>query len=59
MSVLTKLEELIKTLEGAKEDAEKVDKGNKAARTRVRNALQTVRTGALDLRKDIAALNKK
>jgi hypothetical protein len=52
-TVAEMLNELIETLNGVVEDAEKFDSGNQAAGTRVRKALQTVVNGGKDLRKAI------
>lgn len=47
------LNELINTLNGSVEDAEKFDTGNQAAGTRVRKALQSVINGSKELRKTV------
>lgn len=51
MSVENDIQNLIKTLNNALEDAAKVDKGQKAAATRLRKTLQGVRNTCGDLRK--------
>lgn len=47
------LSELIETLNGAVEDADKFDDGNQSAGTRVRKALQSVINGSKELRKTV------
>jgi hypothetical protein len=51
--LLNELKELLNELDG---DAEKVDKGQKAAGTRVRNGLQAVKKSCDTLRKHILSL---
>jgi len=50
MSVKLLLENIIETLTTALPDAEKHDKGNSAAGTRVRKALQSVKAAAQEVR---------
>lgn len=50
MSVKLLLENIIDTLTTALPDAEKHDRGNSAAGTRVRKALQSVKTAAQEVR---------
>ena len=50
------LNELKEQLNGLDEDAAKVDKGQKAAGTRVRKGLQEVKKGCDSLRKHILSL---
>ncbi len=47
---VAKLEEMIKVLTEAKEHADKFDKGNKSAGTRLRVSMQTAKTMAQDIR---------
>lgn len=51
MEKITELKELIATAE--KEAAAFYDKGNKAAGTRLRNAMQQIKAVASDVRKDV------
>ena len=58
--VTTKLEEVLKLLESCKEDAVKVDKGNRSAATRLRKdaalvakLLKELRAAALDTVKEV------
>lgn len=51
MEKITELKELIATAE--KEAAAFYDKGNKAAGTRLRNAMQQIKVVASDVRKDV------
>ena len=53
MSVETKVDELIELLTAAKVDAAKHDKGNSAAGTRVRKAMQEVKVLAQELRVEV------
>jgi hypothetical protein len=55
MSVETKVDELIELLTAAKVDAAKHDKGNSAAGTRVRKAMQTLKGSAQDIRVQVQA----
>lgn len=50
MSIRTDLEKMIADLQGALEDADKADGGQKAAGTRIRTRLQDIRTRAQALR---------
>jgi len=50
MSVKLLLENIIETLTTALPDAEKHDRGNSAAGTRVRKALQSVKAAAQEVR---------
>jgi len=53
-TITTAVDNLINTLNTAKEDAVKFDtKGNKAAGTRIRKALMEVTTGCKELRKTV------
>ena len=47
------LSEIIETMTGALEDAEKFDSGNQSAGARVRKALQAVINGSKELRKTV------
>lgn len=51
MSKIAELKALVETAE--KEGAAFYDKGNKAAGTRLRNALQQIKVLATDIRKDV------
>jgi hypothetical protein len=51
MSKIAELKTLVETVE--KEGAAFYEKGNKAAGTRLRNALQQVKVLATDIRKDV------
>ena len=55
-TVMDLLNELKEQLNGLDEDAAKVDKGQKAAGTRVRKGLQEVKKGCDSLRKHILSL---
>ncbi len=57
MSVKEQLENIIETLTTALPDAEKHDRGNSAAGTRVRKALQSVKSAAQEAR--ITVQNEK
>jgi hypothetical protein len=50
MSVTTQVEEILETLGNALVDAEKHDRGNAAAGTRVRKAMQSVKSAAQSVR---------
>ena len=50
MSIETKVDEMIELLTAAKSDAAKHDKGNSAAGTRVRKAMQALKGTAQDIR---------
>lgn len=54
-SFVEQVTSLIGTLENAKADAEKVDAGQKAAKARLRKALQEVRIACADMRKAVTA----
>ena len=49
-------DELVSIVEAAKSDIEKTDKGNKAAGTRVRTAMQQIKKAAQEVRKEVLAL---
>ncbi|MAZ31228.1 MAG: histone H1 [Flavobacteriales bacterium] len=54
------LEQLQETLNEIQEDANKFnEKGNKAAGTRVRKSMQTIKTLAQDVRVAVSEANKK
>ena len=54
------LEQLQEVLNSVQEDATKFyEKGNKAAGTRVRKAMQTIKTLAQDVRTEVSAKNKE
>lgn len=55
MDLLTELKEQLNALD---QDAEKVDRGQKAAGTRVRKGLQEVKKGCDSLRKHILSLRE-
>ncbi len=56
MATMTEnVQSMIDTLSEALGNAEKHDKGNKAAGTRLRKALQTVAVGCKDGRKQVSA----
>ena len=55
MSVETKVDELIELLTAAKVDAAKHDKGVNAAGTRVRKTMQSIKSAAQDVRKQVQA----
>ncbi len=54
-SMTENVQSMIDTLSEVLGDAEKHDKGNKAAGTRLRKALQTVAVGCKDGRKQVSA----
>jgi hypothetical protein len=49
------VQEMIETLNAARDDAVKHDKGNSAAGTRVRKAMQSTKNAAQDVRKQVQA----
>lgn len=54
------LEQMQEVLNSVQEDATKFyEKGNKAAGTRVRKAMQTIKALAQDVRIDVSAKNKE
>jgi hypothetical protein len=53
------VESMIETLQEVQKDAEKHDKGQKAAGTRVRKAMQGLKTDAQELRKLVLEGQKK
>lgn len=54
------LEQMQEVLNSVQEDATKFyEKGNKAAGTRVRKAMQAIKTLAQDVRTDVSAKNKE
>jgi hypothetical protein len=55
MSVEAMVQEMIDTLNDALADAVKHDKGNSAAGTRVRKAMQSTKNTAQDVRKQVQA----
>lgn len=55
MSVEAMVQEMIDTLNNARDDAVKHDKGNSAAGTRVRKAMQSTKNAAQDVRKQVQA----
>lgn len=55
MSTLTDLQSIIDNLEATKADADKFDKGNASAGTRVRTAAQTAKKDLDTLRKSVQA----
>ena len=57
-SVHQSLATLVESLNAALVDAEKCDRGNKAAGTRVRAAAQDAVTGLKELRKQVVSLRK-
>ncbi len=57
-SVHQSLATLVESLNSALADAEKCDRGNKAAGTRVRAAAQDAVTGLKELRKQVVELRK-
>ena len=57
-NIVTKIEALIASLEEAKADAERHDKQQKAAGTRLRGTLQGIKKSADLVRKDILAEQK-
>jgi hypothetical protein len=57
-SVHQSLATLVESLNAALADAEKCDRGNKAAGTRVRAAAQDAVTGLKELRKQVVSLRK-
>ena len=54
--VIDKLNEIIETLNAAKNDAEKFDRGNATAGTRVRKSAQASVTALKELRKAISQI---
>ena len=58
MSVHQSLATLVETLNAALVDAEKCDRGNKAAGTRVRAAAQDAVVGLKELRKQVVSARK-
>ncbi len=59
MSAAAQVQTMIDNLEALKGDAEKHDKGQKAAGTRVRVAMQAVKADAQTLRTSVLADQKK
>lgn len=59
MTVSENLSAIVRLLNEAIVDAEKVDRGNKAAGTRVRTAAQTARLALQDLRKLVLETRKQ
>lgn len=55
---MTKLQELSQLLISVQEDADKFEKGNKAAGTRLRKAMQEVKNLAQEIRKDVSEVKK-
>lgn len=53
MSVSNQIDAMIKNLENLADDVEKHDKGQKAAGTRIRAAMQTVKAEAQEVRKAV------
>lgn len=58
MSVSQQIDTMIATLDALKADAEKHDKGQKAAGTRVRKAMQDIKSTAQDVRAKVLADQK-
>ena len=57
---MKKFEELKDLVTSAENDAKAFyDKGNKAAGTRLRNALQQIKVAATDIRKEVTELKNK
>jgi len=57
---MKKFEELKDLVASAESDAKSFyDKGNKAAGTRLRNALQQIKVAATDIRKEVTELKRK
>ena len=52
-------DQLVATVEGIRKDVEKADKGNRAAGTRVRKAMQEIKKQAQVVREDILAMREK
>lgn len=50
---------LVEVIEAAKGDVEKAEAGNKAATSRVRKAMQEIKTVAQDIRKEMLELRDK
>ena len=55
MTAVSQIESMIETLQTAMKDAEKVDKGQNAAGTRLRKAMQVNIAASKDLRKWVLA----
>ena len=53
MSIAEMVNDMKEVLEDAAVDAEKADKGNKAAGTRVRKVMQEITASAKELRKEV------
>ena len=58
MSVTQQIDTMIATLDALKADAEKHDKGQKAAGTRVRKAMQDIKATAQDVRAKVLTAQK-
>lgn len=58
MSATTKIQQMINTLTETLKDAEKADKGNKAAGTRVRATAQTIKSECQNLRAEVLSSQK-
>lgn len=56
MSISDRIASIQNTLNEIVEDATKTDKGNKAAGTRVRKALQIIANDCKEIRKEVSAL---
>jgi len=53
---MKKFQELVDIMFSAQEDAEKFEKGNSAAGTRLRKKMQEVKNLAQDIRKNVSAV---
>ena len=53
---MQRFEELVQAVEAVRRDVEKTERGNKAAGTRVRGAMQQVKKLAQEIRKDVLSL---
>ncbi len=51
---MKKFEELVETVMSAKEDAEKFEKGNSAAGTRLRKKMQDIKKIAQEIRENVS-----
>ncbi len=52
-------DELLGIIEAAKPDVEKTDRGNKAAGTRIRAAMQAIKKAAQEVRKEVLAVRQQ
>ena len=59
MSISTRLEAMVQTLNALSVDAHKADKGNKSAGTRVRKGMQEIVAECKEIRKEVLEIRNK